>query len=391
MRGAMQGRMQCKAMFTGANMRALHRASTRMQNVLPEMTKGQQDSMLTQPKLQPDQKAIETAEDLSSIAFGFMASKALFAGLHVDIFSALAEGPKSAEELADIAGIPLNRVVMLATALVSIGLLINDDDNKFQNAPASQSFLAKQTKYDFGDYLRYQIDQQMYPFLLQLNAVMKGDLSDDAIASYKHWMTDEEQASVYSESQHAGSLGPGRTLARKVDLASATSLLDVGGGTGAITISLSREYPNLETTIIDFPNVAEIGWRFISEAGMVDRVRYIPGNAVEVQWPGGQDAILMSYLMSGVPGDNVEGLLQKAFEACSPGGKLMVHDFMVEEDRSGPALAALWQLQHMAFTPDARSLSVGWLTKAAKKIGFEVDLVDNLIPAMTKLVVFSKP
>ena len=69
----------------------------------------------------------------------------------------------------------------------------------------------------------------------------------------------------------------------------------------------------------------------------------------------------------------------------------MVHDFMVEENRRGPALAALWQLQHMAFTPEARSLSVGWLTDSGKKIGFEVDDVDSLIPAMTKLVVFTKP
>jgi ubiquinone/menaquinone biosynthesis C-methylase UbiE len=320
-----------------------------------------------------------------------MASKALFAGLHADVFSALADGPRTAEELAKIADIPINRIVILTTALASVGLLTIGPDRKISNSPAAQSFLSKQSKYDFGDYLRYQIDQQMYPFLLQLNAVMKGDLSDDAIASYKHWMADEEQASVYSESQHAGSLGPGRTLARKVDLSTAKTLLDVGGGTGAMTISLCKEYNNLHATIIDFPNVAEIGWRFISEADLVDRVRYIPRNAIEVQWPGNHDAILMSYLMSGVPGEDVEGLLEKAFEALSPGGKLIVHDFMVEEDRRGPALAALWQLQHMAFTPKARSLSVGWLTEAGKRIGFSVDEVDNLIPAMTKLVVFVKP
>lgn len=347
--------------------------------------------MLAHETARPDDTAIETAEDLSSIAFGFMASKALFAGLHADLFSALADGPKSAEALAQHTDIPLNRIVVLATALAGVGLLVRGDDQKFQNSPAAQSFLSKQTKYDFGDYLRYQIDQQMYPFLLQLNAVIKGDLSEDAIASYRHWMADEEQASVYSESQHAGSLGPGRTLARKVELSGATHLLDVGGGTGAMTISLCREYPNLHATIIDFPNVAEIGWRFISDADLVERVRYIPGDAVEVQWPGRQDAILMSYLMSGVPGKNVEKLLEKGFEALSPGGKLMVHDFMVEEDRRGPALAALWQLQHMAFTPDAESLSVGWLTQTGKRIGFKVDQIDNLIPAMTKLIVFSKP
>lgn len=336
-------------------------------------------------------KAIETAEDLSSIAFSFMASKALFAGLHADIFSQLSDGPKTAAELSEAVDIPINRIVMLTTALASVGVLVIGDDESIENSPAAQSFLSKQSKYDFGDYLRYQIDQQMYPFLLQLDAVMKGDLTEDAISSYKHWMADEEQASVYSESQHAGSLGPGRTLARKVDLSAARTLLDVGGGTGAMTISLCKAYENLQATIIDFPNVSEIGWRFISEAGLVDRVRYIPGNAVAVQWPGNQDAILMSYLMSGVPGDDVAALLQSAYDALAPGGKLLVHDFMVEEDRRGPALAALWQLQHMAFTPDARSLSVGWLTEAGRKLGFEVELADNLIPAMTKLVVFSKP
>ncbi len=339
----------------------------------------------------PGPEPIETAEDLSSIAFSFMASKALFAGLHVDIFTHLSDGPMTAEALAQATGIPVNRVVILTNALAGIGVLTIEKDKTIANSPAAQSFLSRASKYDFGDYLRYQIDQQMYPFLLQLNAVMKDQLDEDAIASYRHWMADEAQASVYSESQHAGSLGPGRTLARKVDLGAARSLLDVGGGTGAMTISVCKAYENLHATIIDFPNVAEIGWGFITEAGLVDRVRYIPGNAVEAQWPGHQDAILMSYLLSGVPGKDVERLLANAFDALAPGGTLMLHDFMVEENRRGPALAALWQLQHMAFTPDARSLSVGWLTETLGRLGFTVGDVDNLIPAMTKLVVANKP
>ncbi|MBP5855770.1 methyltransferase domain-containing protein [Marivibrio halodurans] len=334
---------------------------------------------------------VETAEDLSSIAFGFMASKALFTGLHVDIFTLLADGPKTAEELAKEAGVPANRVITLTTALASIGVLQYEEGTKLKNSPAADAFLSRKSKYDFGDYLRYQIDQQMYPFLLQLNAVMHGELPDSAISSYQHWMADEEQASVYSESQHAGSLGPGRTLARMVDLSEAEHMLDVGGGTGAMTISLCKAYENLHATIIDFPNVAEIGWRFISEAGLVDRVRYIPGNAVEAEWPGEMDAILMSYLISGVPGEAVTRLLDKAWQSLKPGGRIMVHDFMVEEHRRGPALAALWQLQHMAFTPDAHSLSVGWLKQAGQKAGFEVDDGQDLIPAMTKLVVMTKP
>jgi hypothetical protein len=115
--------------------------------------------MLAQDTALPSDKAIETAEELSAIAFGFMASKALFAGLHVDLFSALADGPRTASELAQASGVPINRIEVLTTALVSVGLLSRADDGRIRNSPAAQTFLSRQSKYDFGDYLRYQIDQ----------------------------------------------------------------------------------------------------------------------------------------------------------------------------------------------------------------------------------------
>jgi len=292
-------------------------------------------------------KSVESAEEVSNIAFGFMASKAMFAGLHLDVFTHLATGPKTCEKLSEIVNVPVNRVVTLMTALDGIGL-VTRDGNIYSNSPGAEAFLSRDSKYDFGDYLRFQIDQQMYPFLGQLNEVLDGSLSSEAVDSYQHWMSDPDQAALYSNAQHAGSLGPGRTIARTVDLSTARSLLDVGGGTGAMTIRLLEANPDLESTIIDFPNVSEIGWRFISEANMVNRVRYIPANALTVEWPTEQDAILMSYLFSGVPGKEVPRLVKYAFDCLAPGGRFLVHDFMVEDDRSGPVLAALWQLQHMA-------------------------------------------
>ena len=327
----------------------------------------------------------ETAEDVSSIAFGFMASKALFAGLHIDVFSYLADGSKTTEEIASETDIPKNRVETLMAALNSIGL-VDYEDNKYANSPAANAFLSRSSKYEFGDYLRYQIDQQMYPFLGQLNEVLDGSLAADAVDSYQHWMSDPEQAALYSNSQHAGSLGPGRSIARMVDLTGAKSLLDVGGGTGAMTIRLLEVNLGLMSTIIDFPNVSEIGWRFITEANMVDRVRYIPSNALAVEWPKEQDAILMSYLFSGVPGKEVPRLVNYAFDCLAPGGSFMVHDFMVKDDRTGPPMAALWQLQHMAFTPDAHSVTAGWLKNEMTKVGFTNIPDDQTIPGLTHLV-----
>lgn len=332
----------------------------------------------------------QTAEDVSRIAFGFMASKALFAGLHIDVFTHLSEGPKTIREIAKSSAVPENRVMTLMTALTSIGLA-DYTDGKYANAPGAEAFLSKNSKYYFGDYLRYQIDQQMYPFLEQLNNVMDGTLDPEAVDSYQHWMSDPAQAALYSNAQHAGSLGPGRSIARTVDLTGATSLLDVGGGTGAMTIRLLEANPELTSTIIDFPNVSEIGWNFITDAGMIDRVRYIPGNALIAEWPTEQGAVLMSYLFSGVPGTEVPKLVERAFEALAPGGTFMVHDFMVADDREGPSMAALWQLQHMAFTPDAHSITAGWLKSEMEKVGFRNVEDAEAIPGLTHLVYAVKP
>ena len=68
-------------------------------------------------------KPVKTAEEVSSIAFGFMASKAMFAGLHLDVFTNLADGPKSCEKLSEVIGVPLNRIVTLMTALNGVGLV----------------------------------------------------------------------------------------------------------------------------------------------------------------------------------------------------------------------------------------------------------------------------
>jgi len=335
-------------------------------------------------------KLITEAEEISNIAFGFMASKALFVALHLDVFTRLSGEPKSAKAIAEEAGVPENRVVTIMTVLNAMGLVTREGD-LFSNSPGAESFLVKGARYDFGDYLRLQIDRQMYPFMQQLEGVVTDNLSADDVDSYAKWMENEEEARLYSESQHAGSLGPGRSLARMVDFSGVDHLLDVAGGTGGFAIRLCQANPKMRVTILDFPNVVALGREKVAEAGLSDRIDFIGGNALEAEWPSDVGAVLMSYLFSGVPGDAVSELARHAYDVTKPGGLFLVHDFMVEDDRSGPTLAALWQLQHLAFTPDARSATPTWVAGIMEGAGFSDINVDTLIPGMTKLVWGRKP
>ncbi len=315
-----------------------------------------------------------------------MASKALFAALHVGIFTKLSEGPKTAETLAIEAGAPPNRIQTLMTALAALGL-VSSEAGIYANSPGAEAFLVEGAKYDFGDYLRLQIDRQMFPIMTGLEAVVTGEDSDGAqIDSYAKWFSDPVEARLYSESQHAGSLGPGRSVARMIDLKDARTLADIGGGTGAFAIRLCEANPDLKATVLDFPNVIALGREYVAAAGLSDRIEFVGGNALEDDWPEGQDIVLMSYLFNGVPGDAIPDLTRRAFASLNPGGHFLVHDFIVDDDRQGPTLAALWQLQHLAFTPAAKSMTPTWLEGMMAGVGF-VDIVTHtLIPGMTKLM-----
>lgn len=330
------------------------------------------------------------ADEISQIAFGYMGSKALFAALELDVFTLLSNGPMSAEGIAGKTALEPDRAEMLLTALAGLGL-VTVEDGQFANSPAADAFLVKGAKYDFSDYLRLQVGRQMYPLIDQIEAALENRLPDEATASYADWFSDPEQARLYSESQHAGSLGPARQLARKTDLSDAKTLLDVGGGTGAFAITLCEANLGLHATVVDYPNVAALGEKYVAEAGLSDRISFVAGDGREDIWPKNQDVVLMSYLFSGVPGEAHEGLIARAYDHLAPGGRLMIHDFIVDADRTGPKLAALWQLQHTAFTPEARSLDTAWLEEALKKAGFENVEVGTMIPEMTMLASGRRP
>lgn len=101
--------------------------------------------------------------------------------------------------------------------------------------------------------------------------------------------------------------------------------------------------------------------------------------------------MLMSYLSSSVGEPSLSSLYTKAYNATKPGGSIFIHDFMVDDDRTGPPLAALWALQHMVFTPSAKSLNPAYVKSTLEASGWTNVSVCEMIPGMTRLAVGTKP
>jgi len=83
------------------------------------------------------QDPITDVREISRIAYGFKASKALLVAIDLELFSRFSGGAKSLADLADELDIAEKRLDTLLTALTRIGLLVWDGD-AYTNAPASE-------------------------------------------------------------------------------------------------------------------------------------------------------------------------------------------------------------------------------------------------------------
>jgi ubiquinone/menaquinone biosynthesis C-methylase UbiE len=180
-------------------------------------------------------------------------------------------------------------------------------------------------------------------------------------------------------------------LSRGLDLLNRRRLLDVAGGTGAFSIALCKQNPNLTAVVLDFPNVAALAKTYIEDAGLTSRISTIGANALAAEWPAGQDVVLMSYLLSAVAADAIDVLIAKAHAALSPGGLLIVHDFMLDDDELGPSLAAEWFLLSLALNTRAISFTAADVSRRLTRVGFFEITSREHIHEITKLVLAHKP
>ena len=123
------------------------------------------------------------------------------------------------------------------------------------------------------------------------------------------------------------------------------------------------------------------------------RVNFVELDATSPDWPvndGAYEIVLMSYISGSVPESIIGALYKNAYKALKPGGRLLVHDFMVNDSLDSPALGALWALQHVTVNADGLGLAPFEIIKRMETAGFADAESKEMIHGMTKLIVGHK-
>merc|ERR1712113_1151900 len=155
--------------------------------------------------------------------------------------------------------------------------------------------------------------------------------------------------------------------------------------------------PGLTSTVLELPQVCRTGESIRTQqpADVQKRVNFVELDATSPDWPVNDaafDVVLMSYISGSVPESIISAIYTNAMKALKPGGRLLVHDFMVNDSLDGPALGALWGLQHVTVNADGLGLCPSEIISRMGTAGFNTSKCETMemIQGMTKLIVAHK-
>ena len=333
-------------------------------------------------------EASDAISSISAIAYGFMGSQALFAALELGLFTALSDEPSGLDALAAKLHAPVGPLGVLLSTCLALRLLIWDG-KRYANSPAAQRFLVQTTRSYVGDYYLRQISPIIYPRLPLVRSLVCGDLTEQL--DYANTLDDPRTTEEFVRGQHAGSLGPAALLARSQDLSGCSRLLDLGGGSGAFAIDAVTRYPGLSAVVFDLPQVIAVTEQIIQETGLTSRITCTGGDLRTDPWPQDADLILLSYIVSSYEQETLQALLARTQAYLPSGGRLLIHDFALSADRSGPHNAALFLFGQLAVSAQTQAYTVDELGAAMQEAGYVEVAMQPFLPDLTFLVSGQKP
>lgn len=291
-----------------------------------------------------DADNLEGAAALLELNWQFRASRVLMAAHQLGIFEALRE-PKKPMEVAEQCGTDVAMTEKLLIACCALGVAGRDNDHFVLTQLAVDTLLPESLRYlggvlDHNETLWWA--STGLPDIIRTGERGAAPKPPEAFISrwHEHW--------IWAMHGYAAN-GVGQWVARQLDLSDRSLLLDVGGGPGTYSIALCQRFPKLRAVVWDLSQTIAIAQQVIERFHMEDRIAVKEGDWNRDEFGTGYDCLLMSNTMHG-PGFQAEERLNQGMRALVQGGMLIVNDFLLDNDKSGPLPAALFNLMIGAYT-----------------------------------------
>jgi SAM-dependent methyltransferase len=289
-------------------------------------------------------KEITNPGELMEMVSAFRISRIILSAYELGIFTILKDRRMTSGEAAEILHAKQRSADRFMNALVSTGLL-NKADGQFSNTPFSLKYLVKGGP-SYLEGLSHQV--HLWRTWSTLSEAVKEGTSvavEEPIGD-----RDEEWLNSFIAAMHSRGVPQSGEIADLLDFSNVRSILDVGGGSGAFTFEFIHRCKDAKAVVFDLPAVVPITQKYIRQAGLENSVNTLPGDYLADDLGSGYDLVYVSAVIHiNSPEENIL-LIKKCSEALNPGGRLVILDHFMSDDRTEPLAGAVFALNMLVGT-----------------------------------------
>jgi SAM-dependent methyltransferase len=332
--------------------------------------------------------ATPTPDLIFNTLLGYQRTAALKTAVDLEIFTAIADGAGTAAEIASRSAASERGTRILCDFLTISGLLTKTGE-RYGLTTDSSVFLSKKSPMYLGSVCDFLASPDVMRNFEDLAAtVRRGTVTPQGSTVAGH----EQQLWVtFARAMMPMMMPAAMGIAEVLDIGSAgpVKVLDIAAGHGLFGIVLAQRNPRAEVVALDWAGVLAVATENAARMGVKERHRTLPGNAFETDYGTGYDLVLLTNFLHHFDEATCTTLLRKCADALKPGGRAVILEFVPNDDRVTPPMAAGFSLTMLAGTPSGDAYTLGQLKKMATDAGF-TSVSAHPLPTPETVVVATK-
>ncbi|MBF0544474.1 MAG: methyltransferase type 12 [Candidatus Riflebacteria bacterium] len=322
-------------------------------------------------------------------ACSYQRTAALKAAIDLELFTSISRKGSTVLDISEKCRASERGIRILCDYLTVDGFLIKVNDFYYLT-PSSAMFLNQEFPTYVGGELRFLNSQTLMGAFKHLaEAVRVGEtvLPDDGVITECHPIWEEFALSMVPMMQR-----PANLIAKllQFDTEGKIKVLDLAARHGIFGITLARHYPNVEVVAMDWPNVLSITTDNAIKMGVSNRFSTIPGNPFDEDFGVGYDLVILADYLHQFDILACEKLLKKVNAALVKDGRVVIIDFVVNEDRISPPAQAKLNLSLLASTPNGDIHTIWEFEKMLKNSNFHRTESNSLPPGLYQMILSYK-
>ncbi len=322
-----------------------------------------------------------TDQALIQLLSAAWATRAVAAAATLGIPEILAEGAKSADEVAASTGAHAGATYRLLRGLASLGVFERRADGRFVNTDVGDR-LREGAPGGLKDMFIAETDRvHWHSWERLVDAVKTGLPRPQAVFGmpvFDYYTKNPAEGEQFGRAMKNVSGFAAAAVLEGYDFSGVQTVMDVGGGNGSMALAILDRYPRMRGKVVDLPYIEPQAKQMIQAAGVAQRCEFEAADFFKGV-PKGADLHVLKFILHDWTDEECVQILRRCREALAPGGRILVIEMLVPEEIR-PGFVMLMDL-NMLVMAGGRERTAKEFEKVLGEAGFE----------MTRVIATDKP